>query len=312
MKNGIDVSSWQGNIEWATVRKYIDFAMIRGGYYNEVDKYANANISGCINNYIPYGIYWFSYALSRNDAKKEADTCLALLNGKKIKLPVAYDFEYESAKFCENKGVNVTKEYILDITNMFCETVKNAGYEPMVYCSLDYYNRYYKDNITNYKLWLAKWGQKEPDKNIPYNIWQCGTTNINGIIGDVDHNYYMDDIIAENPLTRAHEYYNDKYIRVAKECIIGKYNNGKNRKENIKKAGMDYNYIQGLVNHLIDDTKKIYMNKYIENVNAKYEILANDVIAGKYGNGNERKNNLNAIGKDYKYVQDLVNLIVNK
>ena len=98
MKNGIDVSRHKGVIDWKLVKNSnaVDFAIIRAGYgksASQKDTMFERNYAGCIENNIPVGAYWYSYAASVEDAKKEAEVCISVLNGRKFEYPVYFDVE---------------------------------------------------------------------------------------------------------------------------------------------------------------------------------------------------------------------------
>ena len=94
MFNGIDVSRHQGDIDWDSVNPHIDFAMIRAGFgKNNIDAKARRNVSECERLGIPYGIYWFSYALHPEMAKKEAEYLIEFIGERKPEYPIVYDCE---------------------------------------------------------------------------------------------------------------------------------------------------------------------------------------------------------------------------
>ena len=99
MFNAIDVSKWQGTINWATVKNAgVSHAMIRAGYGNSVrqtDPQFERNAAQCIALGIDWGVYWYSYATSPAQACQEARCCLQVIKGLKPTMPVAYDIEYE-------------------------------------------------------------------------------------------------------------------------------------------------------------------------------------------------------------------------
>lgn len=102
MYNGIDVSKWQGKINWSKAKKYIDFAIIRAGYgKGNVDEYANYNIEQCEKYKIPYGLYWFSYAYNKDMAEREADYLLRVIGYHKPEYPLYFDFEYDSVDYAK-------------------------------------------------------------------------------------------------------------------------------------------------------------------------------------------------------------------
>lgn len=103
---GIDVSEFQGTLDWSKIKAAgIRFAIIRGGYGRyAVDGQFENNIRGAIENGIPVGVYWFSYALCAEGAREEARKCLSLLTPYRIQLPVFYDFEYDTVRYAGVSG----------------------------------------------------------------------------------------------------------------------------------------------------------------------------------------------------------------
>lgn len=93
---GIDVSYAQGAIDWAKVKGQVDFAMLRTGYgwgEHQEDSRFSTNAAGCQAQGIPFGVYHYSYALTPQEAKEEARSCLAILDNRPLQWPVAFDFE---------------------------------------------------------------------------------------------------------------------------------------------------------------------------------------------------------------------------
>ena len=137
---GIDVSKWQGEIDWEAVKKSgVDFVMIRAGYgKNNIDEYFERNISECNRLGIPCGVYWFSYAYTEKMARNEAKYCIEAIKKYKISYPVAFDFEYDSVDFAAGKGVKVTKTLASKLVRAFCEEIQNAGYYVSVYANPNY------------------------------------------------------------------------------------------------------------------------------------------------------------------------------
>ena len=185
-KNGIDVSKWQGTIDWQSVKNDgVDFAIIREGFGKEspsqVDKKFKENYTGAKYVGLPVGVYHYSYADSISDAKAEADFCLKNISGMQFEYPICFDIE-------DSEMLSLSTQQRTDICKAFCETVENAGYYAMIYCNLNWYNNYLiKDQLTDYDLWLAQWSVGEP--SVPCGIWQKSEKGIlDGITGNVDLN----------------------------------------------------------------------------------------------------------------------------
>jgi GH25 family lysozyme M1 (1,4-beta-N-acetylmuramidase) len=207
MSKGIDVSHHQGAIDWRKVKAFgIDFAIIRAGRDVTVDRMFHQHIKGAIDAGLSVGVYWFSYALSKADAQREADFCLQTIKPYKLDLPVFYDYEYDSERYSKERGVTPTKRLRTDIVKAFCERIKASGYEVGIYTNIDYIiNRLYWDELKHYPLWLAQfplgekdvgWTTLKPEQvNTKHGkpiIWQFGQARVDGYSKPVDANFgYM-------------------------------------------------------------------------------------------------------------------------
>lgn len=191
-QTGIDVSEWQGNINWGNVKSHIDFAILREGYRKATDKYFHKNVEGCRSNQIPIrGVYHFIYALSLDDVKKECESCLA--NIEKAGLPkttyVFADFEYDTIDNAAENGVNLGSKECNSFTKAFCDFFKQRGYRTGIYTNLDYYrNRYTAETLSAYPIWLADY-EGEPDYACVFRQY-TSHGKVSGIIGYVDMNTY--------------------------------------------------------------------------------------------------------------------------
>lgn len=189
---GIDVSRWQGDIDWEAVKADgVQFAMLRAGYGREITQedpsfaqnYANATAAG-----IPVGAYWYSYADSPEDAVREANTCLSVLGDRTFTYPIAFDIE-------EPFQWELTPEEFSAIIEAFCTTMEEAGYYVMIYTSSWPLNHLLTPEIeAKYDVWVAQYSKPQPDYQGDYGIWQYSCAGkVNGIAGDVDLNYgYVD------------------------------------------------------------------------------------------------------------------------
>lgn len=181
---GIDVSKWQGNIDWSRVKASgVDFAILRAGYgsvssQKDVtfeDNYQNAKAAG-----IPVGAYHYSYAKDVAGAKREAQTFLEWIKGKQFEYPVVFDIE-ESATY--NLGRNTVSEII----KTFCSIVEAAGYYVSVYTNKNWLDHVVSDEVkSKYDTWLAQW-TSTPSYIGPYGMWQYTSSGVvDGISGRVD------------------------------------------------------------------------------------------------------------------------------
>lgn len=183
---GIDVSKWQGNIDWAKVKKAdVDFAIIRAGYGKDYtsqdDPYWLKNAQGCEKQGIPYGAYLYSYAKTAKDAQSEAAHMLRLLKGRKLSLPVYLDME-ESSTIGSNYSA---------IASAFCSKLEAAGYKAAIYANKNWFTNYLTNSYFNTKdRWIAQYNNNACTYSGKYNIWQSTSTGkVNGISGNVDLNF---------------------------------------------------------------------------------------------------------------------------
>lgn len=188
---GIDISGYQEGIKLADAKKVgYDFVIIYAGKGNVISQKGacfDAQIKDAIENDMKIGAYWFSYAISADDARKEADVCAAVIEKWKanITLPVFFDWEYDSEDYAKKHGVTPTKTLITSMTIAFIDRMKAHGYEAGYYTNLDYLSRYYDyEQMKKYPLWLA---QYEGQAKYPYTIRQMSSTGkIPGYNGSVD------------------------------------------------------------------------------------------------------------------------------
>lgn len=187
MFNGIDVSRHQGDIDWDSVNPHIDFAMIRAGFgKNNIDAKARVNVLACERLGIPYGLYWFSYALHPEMAKKEAEYLIEFIGERKPEYPIVYDFEYDTVTHATKNGVSVNRQFVLDCTEEFCRTLEEHGFYAMFYTNQDYYQRYYQASkvAEKYDMWYARYAQSAGRK---VTLWQYSDKGkLPGISGYVD------------------------------------------------------------------------------------------------------------------------------
>lgn len=210
MAKGIDVSKYQGDINFEQVKADgIKFVIIRAGWAKgSIDGKFKRNADECTRLGIPFGVYWFSYALNENDARAEARACLNTIKGYKLQYPVCFDYEYDSVSYSVKKGVNVTKDSASKIAKAFLSTIESAGYWATNYTNLDFSNRYFDDSVKKkYDMWVAKYGSAN-DLAKKAGLWQYSSTGkVKGISGNVDLDYAQKDyptLIAnksKNPTT---------------------------------------------------------------------------------------------------------------
>lgn len=206
MKRGIDVSAWQGNINFEKVKSAgIEFVIIRAGFgAGTIDRKFKTYISECNRLNIPCGVYWFSYAYNVNMAMKEAKSVLKAVEGYKLDYPIFWDFEYDSISYAVKKGVNITKKLLSEMARAFMNTIKAAGYHAGNYTNLDFSRRYFdKDILENYDLWAARYVKTPVDIVNGAELWQYSSKGkVSGINGNVDMDYALKEygtVFPENP-----------------------------------------------------------------------------------------------------------------
>ena len=266
MKKGIDVSKWQGKVDFKKVKKAgYDFVIINAGYgryafqkdpYFETN-YANAKAAG-----LGVGAYWYSYAATATDAKKEAETFLTVIKGKQFDYPIAFDLEDLSQKYLSKKVLN-------DMCDSFIGYLEKAGYYVCLYsyrCFIE--EHIYQTTLKKYDLWLADFTDKTSFKG-NYGMWQHSEKGkVNGISGNVDLNIAYKDyptIIKSNGF--------NGYPKQKTETPTGKKGdvNG-DGKVNVTDATLIAAHVKG-VKKLPDDKIKM------ADVNGDGKVDAKDVIA---------------------------------
>lgn len=183
-KKGIDVSQWQGDINWNDVRT--DFVILRAGYgrvASQVDTKFERNYNGAKQAGIPVGAYWYSYAMSEDEAREEARVFMSIIKGKQFEYPVYFDVE-------EQKTLALGRDKVSAIITAFLNEMEKNGYFAGLYMSASplttYTTQYVKDR---YAVWVAHYGVNKTTYSGQYGMWQYSSTGkINGINGNVDMN----------------------------------------------------------------------------------------------------------------------------
>ncbi|MBQ9110107.1 MAG: glycoside hydrolase family 25 protein [Oscillospiraceae bacterium] len=201
-KFGVDISSHQGIIDWETVKEAgVEFALIRAGYrgYGSgelvEDERFHENMQGAMDAGIEVGVYFFSQAITPEEALEEADLTLSMIEGYEFSYPVIFDWEFVSAAEARTSNISVTG--LTDCTVAFCKAIEEAGYRPMVYQNkrtslfkLDL------SQIADYDFWLEEYNDR-PGYYYHYDIWQYTENGtVPGIQGEVDLNICFTDYTA--------------------------------------------------------------------------------------------------------------------
>lgn len=181
---GIDVSVHNGDIDWNKVKSAgIEFAILRAGFgrlEKQKDEKFEQNYAGAKAAGIPIGAYWYSYAMTPEEAELEADVFLSVIKGKQFEMPVYFDLE-------EKKQFDLGKEQVSAIMRAFLKKVESAGYFVGLYGSASSLTTHTADDIKSwFTIWLAHW-VNQTNYSGAYGIWQYSEKgHVDGISGNVD------------------------------------------------------------------------------------------------------------------------------
>ena len=196
---GIDVSKHQGVINWVKVKESgkVHFAIIRSAYrgYTEGETYKHTqfinNVKNAYKNGIKVGLYFYSSAINEAEAIEEANYVLNQINKYGIKNHITYPIVIDVEDFEGTRNYHLTSAQRTQNVKAFCETIKNAGYTPMIY-SYTYFlqTKLNMNELSEYDVWAADYSGKVNYYTGPYTIWQhTDKGKIDGITGNVDMNY---------------------------------------------------------------------------------------------------------------------------
>lgn len=337
---GIDVSKWQGEIDWGKVRAAgLKFAMIRLGYGSAdggpcgLDSWFERNVANAVKAGIEVGCYFYSYATSVAAAKKEAAFVVSVLQKYKgaFTYPVAFDLEDKTQQ-------NLGKTVLTDMVIAFGDAIEKAGFYCSLYSNLDWLkNRLDDSRLKRFDHWLAQWASS-PTYSGAFGMWQNSSKgSVNGISGNVDTDVAYKDYPAVikgaklNGFTGA-----DQKPSVPTQPeepapqpsasfkagdlvkITGtKYYSGKTIPAWVRAKNWYVKQANGA--RVVIDRSEDGRNAICSPVNAAdlqlvtarpgktVDELAREVIRGLWGNGADRRNRLTAAGYDYEAVQKRVN-----
>lgn len=245
-RQGIDVSHWQGDIDWEQVKASgIDFVIVKAGgsdagFYTDSrfeENYAGAKAAGLM-----VGAYYFvgKYCISDGDGSADAERFLKICEGKTFDLPLFIDIETTPYE-CKSGAT--------DAVIAFCDVIEKAGYMSGVYASKvsGFIDRLEDSRLSNIRHWVAQY-YDECTYQGNYMMWQKSSTgSVPGINGNVDLDELYDDTLANES-----DDDNIKYKKVNKAIvnavIRGEYGNGEERKQRLTEAGYDYEAVQEAVN----------------------------------------------------------------
>lgn len=285
-KKGIDVSEFQGKIDWEKVKNDgIEFAILRCGYgmdfSNQDDVEYERNANECERLGIPYGVYLMSYANTVEKARSEAKHVLRLIEGRKISLGVWYDIEDNGTSGAINK------ETLTNIINTFCNTIKNAGHRVGVYASLNWLeNKIERIIRDNYDIWVAQYYSKCEYEG-KYIMWQhTSSGKVNGISTNVDMNILYEDLpVINNNDNNNSKTNNSEIVKSLQKALNKDYN-----------CGLDVDGIIGSLttkavnNNMVRNFTVGEFAKWVqERLIAKGYSLNEFGVDGRYGNESEKK-----------------------
>lgn len=302
MKPIIDVSAFQGTINWKVVSGNIEAAIIRLGYrgYGNgrivYDTKYKENRAACEALGIPFSLYFFPTSITDAEAIEEADFIIREAKGMKFVLPIFLDSEYAEGSG-KGRSDQLNRADRTRFLRIICERLQANGIPAGVYASTSWIKNRLDASQLPFSWWVAQWASKLSYSG-DWLIWQyTGKGSVPGISGNVDcsqRNTSKPVTVPETAVKGVDE--------VAREVIAGKWGNGTDRKNRLQAAGYDYNAVQARVNQLVAAP---------EPAKKTVDELAREVLAGVWGNGQERKDRLTAAGYDYNAVQSKVNALVS-
>lgn len=299
---GIDISEHNGNINLEPYKG--QFVIIRAGYgLSHTDKKFTRNVTECIRLGIPFGVYWYSYALNVSQAKAEAEFLIKLLAPYKSKIDVGVWFDMEDADgYKRRHGLSINHDTIAPICRAFALKVEEAGYYSGIYTS-ESWLPYMSPECNRFDKWVASWGVNNGKVN--RNTSAYGSIiQYTSVPLDKDYMYVnisrykrgkSDDepIEIQKPVSSVAKRLTDEQL--AEKVIAGEYGNGEARK---KALGARYEAVQALVDKKLAAKKKA--------VKTYYTVRSGDnltAIAKKYGTTVDKLVSLNGIkNKNLIYV----------
>ena len=293
---GIDVSAWQGEIDFEQVRNdEIEIVYIKATERQKfIDAYFEENYINAKANGLKIGFYHFLVARSEEEARLEATHFVRTISGKKVDCKLAMDFESFG---------DLSIEEINNISRVFLETVENlSGKQVIIYSDTSNARNIFSEALTEYPLWVAEYDVGEPADNGKWENWEgwqyTDSGSVNGIFGNVDRDFFTKEILLENnteienpePPVQTQEYI---YIKVR-------------RGDTLNKIARDYNTtVEELVAlNNIPNANLIYINQILK---------VPSVVTGENNNYIEyvvrRGDTLNKLAQEYSTtVAAIVNL----
>ena len=189
MKKGIDISYAQGAVDFQRLRGHTDFVIIRAGFGRldtQRDECFERNYAYCKKLKIPCGAYWFSYAQSAQEARQEAQACLAVIKGKRFEYPIYYDVE--------GSALQGGRDTVSEMCRTFCDELEKAGFFAGIYMSCSPLETLLDTEVRKrYALWVAEYGGRLNYSGY-VGMWQYSSGGrLPGITGSVDTDYCYED-----------------------------------------------------------------------------------------------------------------------
>ena len=189
---GIDVSKWNGNIDWNAVKNSgVSYVIIRCGYRGSTtgalieDPKFRSNIQGAQKAGLKVGVYFFTQAVNEVEAVEEASMVISLVKGYNISYPVFLDVEASNGR-----GDRIDASTRTAVCRAFCQTIQNSGYKAGIYANKTWLNSYLDaPGLSSYKIWLAQYAASPSYTRTRYDMWQYSSKgSVAGISGNVDMN----------------------------------------------------------------------------------------------------------------------------
>lgn len=299
-KIGPDISSWQGDINIRELANHCDFFIFRSHAGMSEDSKAARNVDLAIDSGKPYGLYIYSYALTRERAKQEAANVIAFANSRRVK-PKFLVIDMEDADGYKARNGMPSNDTLRGICTEECVAFENAGYYAMIYASSSWFKNKL-DGLNRFDKWVAHWptsGGKQKGMNTDPSgenandcgIWQFTSEgHLPGYNGNLDMNYLYKDVIlggdTPTPQPAPIPTVEGSILELAAAVMRGEYGDDQARKDSL---GNRYDEVQDFINHIY---------------NASVDTLVAEVKAGKYGNVPIRSD---VLGPRFQEVQDKIN-----
>ena len=299
-KIGPDISSWQGDINIHELANHCDFFIFRSHTGISEDSKAARNVDLAIDSGKPYGLYIYSYALTRERAKQEAANVIAFANSRRVK-PKFLVIDMEDADGYKARNGMPSNDTLRGICTEECVAFENAGYYAMIYASSSWFKNQLA-GLDRFDKWVAHWptsGGKQKGMNTDPSgenanncgIWQFTSEgHLPGYNGNLDMNYLYKDVIlggdTPTPQPAPVPTVEGSTLELAAAVMRGEYGDDQARRNSL---GNRYDEVQDFINHIY---------------NASVDTLVTEVKAGKYGNVPIRSD---VLGPRFKEVQDKIN-----